>query len=161
MTTKYQKIFGAGPRGLLVSSILFGITYFFSKEFAFGEILESSQMRLAIFIGSIAVTIGIVVWSLKSLPPKFRGECLVKEGAFAWFRHPLYGAFLSFFNFALAIFLNDYIYIVWAILQHPVWHFNIRQEEKLMINKFGEEYLRYSEKVSRFFPIKYFIDFVN
>ena len=70
------------------------------------------------------------------------------------FRHPLYGAYLSFFNFGLAIYMNNYVFVVWAILLHPLWHWNIRYEEGLMIFKFGDEYIEYTKRVSRIFPIK-------
>jgi hypothetical protein len=53
-------------------------------------------------------------------------------------RHPLCAAFLSMFNFGLAIHLNGYIYILWAVLLHPVWHYVIRYEEQLMIDTFGK-----------------------
>ena len=152
--TGYQRIFGAGPRGLFISCLTITIIYLFNQNTGIGRIFENDALRIALFAFSIIVTLVIAAWSVKSLPPKFRGEFLVITGAFAYFRHPLYGAFLSFFNFGLAIYLNDFIYIIWAFLQHPVWHFNIKYEEKLMIDKFGEEYLKYSEAVSRFIPAK-------
>ncbi|TDJ04229.1 MAG: isoprenylcysteine carboxylmethyltransferase family protein [Deltaproteobacteria bacterium] len=117
-------------------------------------IIDSYSIRLAVLIISIILTNIVVIWSLKSLPPKFRGEYLVTTGAYAYIRHPLYGAFLSFFNFGLAIYLNNYIFIIWAVLLFPVWHLNIRYEENLVVAKFGDEYVNYSKRVSRFFPFK-------
>ena len=152
--TFYERVFGAGPRGLFISCAIIAVIYLFAPDMRLGQITDSEQVRIAFFVFSILVTIAISVWSVKSLPPKSRGEFLVTTGAFAYFRHPLYGAFLSFFNFGLALFLNDYIYMIWAILQHPIWHLNIISEEKLMLDKFGAEYSEYSRKVSRFFPLK-------
>jgi len=151
---KYQKIFGAGPRGLLISLALFFICLWKKDFFALPSIIDNYQIRLAILIISIVLTNIVVFWSLKSLPPKFRGEHLVTTGAYAYFRHPLYGAFLSFFNFGLAIYMNNFIFIIWAVLLFPLWHWNVLYEENLMIEKFGDEYLEYSKKVSRFFPFK-------
>lgn len=149
---KYQKIFGAGPRGLLISLFLLFLALW--KKDLLPSIMDNYNIRLTILILSIVLTNLVVFWSLKSLPPKFRGEHLVTTGAFTYFRHPLYGAFLSFFNFGLAIYLNNWIFIFWAILLFPIWHWNIRYEESLMIEKFGDEYVNYSKKVSRFFPFK-------
>jgi len=151
---KYQKIFGAGPRGLFISLFLFLLAVWKNDDIGLPSIIDNYFIRLAILILSIVITNIIVIWSLKSLPPKFRGEYLVTTGAFAYFRHPLYGAFLSFFNFGLAIYLNNYIFIIWAVLLFPIWHWNIRYEENLMIEKFGDEYVNYSKRVSRFFPLK-------
>lgn len=155
--TKYQKIFGAGPRGFVMSAGLFALLLWKKDALGLPSISDHYDIRLAILLFSIVVTIVVVVWSLKSLPPASRGEVLVKEGAFALFRHPLYGAFLSFFNFGLAIYLNNYVFVIWAIVLHPLWHWNIKYEENLMISKFGEEYIDYMKTVSRFFPVKYFL----
>jgi len=41
---------------------------------------------------------------------------------------------------------------MWAALLHPVWHYIIRYEEKLMIDIFGEDYKNYQQITGRFFP---------
>ena len=56
------------------------------------------------------------------------------------------------FDFGLAMYLNSYILIVWALLLHPLWHCLVRDEESLMIDLFGERYIEYQEKTGRFFP---------
>jgi len=155
MMTKYQKLFGAGPRGLFFSSLIFLVLLWKKETISIGPVLENYYLRLGLFGILTLVTLLIVVWSLKSLPPNFRGEKLVQEHAFAFFRHPLYGAFLSFFNIGLAILLNDYIFVLWAVLLHPLWHWNIVYEEQLMKSKFGDEYSAYALVVSRFFPFKF------
>lgn len=142
----------------MFSVALFLLLFWKKEAIGLPAIVNNPSVRLAVFSASIVVTVGIVVWSLKSLPPASRGESVVQEGAFALFRHPLYAAFLSFFNFGLAVYLNNYIFILWALALHPLWHWNIRHEERLMISEFGDEYVRYVKRVSRFFPVKYFLN---
>ncbi|MBT3981008.1 MAG: hypothetical protein HOE90_06615 [Bacteriovoracaceae bacterium] len=155
--TKYQKLFGAGPRGLFLSGLILLILIWKKETVSIGPILETYSVGLSIFCILTLVTFLIIAWSLKSLPPNFRGERLVQDQAFKFFRHPLYGAFLSFFNFGLAVLLNDYIFMLWAVLLHPLWHWNIMYEEQLMKSKFRDEYSAYAKAVSRFFPFKFFI----
>ncbi len=154
---KYQRIFGSGVFGLAVSSILLLITTALEQYIHSFPLIDSRAIRVTILALSVLATTAIVIWSVKSLPIESRGRELVQTGAFALLRHPLYGAFLCFFNFGLAIFLNHYIYLIWAISLHPLWHCLIRYEESLMINYFGVEYQEYMKKTSRFFPLKYFI----
>lgn len=150
--TTYKKIFGTGPRGLIISLVLLAIAVFLSKYVDRLQIVENDAFRYSIFGCLSTITVLIVLWSVKSLPPSDRGNKLVTAGAFKYFRHPLYGAFLTFFNFGLAILLNNWVYIIWAIVLHPVWHWNIQAEEKMLEKLFPGEYAPYSQKTGRFFP---------
>ena len=98
------------------------------------------------------MSLALIIWSVKSLPAAERGNKLCTTGAFKYVRHPLYAAFLSIFDFGLAIYLNSYIFILWAILLHPIWHYIVRYEERLMIDIFKEEYVDYQKKTGQFFP---------
>lgn len=148
----YQKIFGSGPIGLVISLLLLFVSISLEDYFYYLQITESNLLRYSVFAGLSIITVLIIVWSTKSLPPSDRGNKLVTAGAFKYFRHPLYAAFLSFFNFGLALFLNNWIYILWAAIQHPIWYLVIKGEEKLMDKEFPEEYKRYSLRTGRFFP---------
>ncbi|RJP73993.1 MAG: isoprenylcysteine carboxylmethyltransferase family protein [Ignavibacteriales bacterium] len=149
---KFEKIFGSGPIGLLISLALLAIFLFIEKYFSSFQITENDFLRYSIFSVLSVLTVIIIIWSVKSLPPSDRGNKLITLGAFKYFRHPLYAAFLTFFNFGLAILLNNWIYILWALVQHPVWHWCIGGEEKLMEKEFPGEYTNYSKRTGRFFP---------
>lgn len=101
---------------------------------------------------SLVAALFLVIWSLRSLPLVSRGHELVTKGAYRYIRHPLYASFLSCFNFGLAVLLNNWIYIIWAILVHAVWHWNIDSEEKLMKKMFPKEYAEYCKVTGRFIP---------
>ncbi len=60
--------------------------------------------------------------------------------------------FLSFFNFGLAVCLNSRIFVLWAALLHPVSHYLVRSEKRLMIDLFGEAYREYQKTAGRFLP---------
>ena len=150
--TTYQRIFGTGPRGLIISLMLLAIFVAFAKNSGFGPITDRDTMRHSIFGLSMVITTIIILWSTKSLPPLQRGKKLVTRGAYKYFRHPYYGAFLTFFNVGLAVFLNDWIYLLWAIILHPFWHWNVKGEERLMKREFPHEYPKYIRKTRRFVP---------
>lgn len=151
-TTRFAKIFGSGPIGLLISLILFFVASWLNERIDFPKISNNQSVLNSIFLVSILITIGLIVWSVKSLPTADRGNKLCTTGAFKYFRHPLYAAFLSVFNFGLAIYLNSYFFIFWAVLLHPIWHYIVSYEERLMIDIFKEEYVDYQKKTGRFLP---------
>jgi protein-S-isoprenylcysteine O-methyltransferase Ste14 len=151
-TTKFAKIFGSGPVGLLISLVLFFIAFWLNKRINLPPISNDQFLLNSVFIISILISLAVIVWSIKSLPAADRGNKLCTTGAFKYVRHPLYAAFLSIFDFGLAVYLNSYIFILWAVLLHPIWHYIVRYEERLMIDIFKEEYVDYQKKTGRFLP---------
>jgi len=150
--TRLSEVFGSGPIGLLISLALFFIASQLNKRINLPSLSNNQFLLNSVFIISILMTLAVIVWSVKSLPMSERGNKLCMTGAFKYVRHPLYAAFLSIFDFGLAIYLNSYFFILWAILLHPIWHYVIRYEERLMIDVFGEAYFEYQKKTGRFFP---------
>ena len=148
----YERIFGAGPRGSLISLALLALAWQLESVVGLPSITASYVVRWLVFVLTVIGTVLIVVWSLKSLPPATRGKKLVTNGAYRYLRHPLYAAFLSCLNFGLAVLLNNWIYIIWAVLLHGVWHWNIESEEKLMRQEFPSEYEEYCQITGRFIP---------
>jgi protein-S-isoprenylcysteine O-methyltransferase Ste14 len=147
--TRFGKLFGSGPIGLLVSVVLFFAASWLNARIDPPPTSDSRPLLNTIFLASILLTTVVIIWSLISLPATDRGNKLCTTGAFKYVRHPLYAAFLSIFNFGLAIRLNSCIFILYAALLHPLWHFVVMYEERLMIDIFGEEYVEYQKRTGR------------
>lgn len=148
----YERIFGSGPRGGLISIVLFCLAYFLEGVIGLPQILGNDGMRFTVSVAFFLAGSALVGWSLYSLPPKKRGRCLVITGAFSYVRHPLYAAFLLFFNIGFSLLLNNWIYLIWAFVLLPIWSVNVESEEKLMARHFGKAYEDYCEKTGQFFP---------
>ena len=148
----YQRIFGAGLRGLLITVALFALAWDLEPVIGLPAIITNHFVRWLVFAITIVGAIFIAAWSFTSLPPDARGKKLVTTGVFRYLRHPLYAAFLSCSNFGLAVLLNNRIYIIWAVLIHVIWHWNIQDEEKLMMQEFPNEYEEYCRVTGRFIP---------
>ena len=149
----FKRMLGSGFKGLIISLALLFLAKYLKHLFNIPVIFINSYfLRLTIFIVLSSVGFIIFIWSVISLNPKLRAKTLITDGAFKYFRHPLYAAFLSFFNFGLAVFLNNWVFIIWAVLLHPIWHLIILEEEKMMKNIFPDDYEKYCTNTGRFFP---------
>ena len=136
----------------MISFVLFALAWRLESTAGLASITTSHFVRWSIFMLTAVGSIFVLVWSLKSLPPATRGKDLVTTGAYRYVRHPLYASFLSCLDFGLAILLNNWIFIIWAVLLHVVWHWNIRSEEKIMLQEFPIEYEKYCKITGRFVP---------
>lgn len=153
----YKRLFGSGPIVALAGLVLFLIAYFLKDLFHTPQIFIGWKiLRLSVFAILTAITVFIGIWSFISLSPESRGRKLITTGAFKYFRHPLYAAFITFFSFGLAVLLNNWIFILSAVLLHIIGHLIIAGEEKMLRSIFPGEYEEYCRLTGRFIPrLKY------
>jgi protein-S-isoprenylcysteine O-methyltransferase Ste14 len=76
---------------------------------------------------------------------------MVTSGPFSRIRHPLYSAH-NLFNLGM-IFLTAYVpLIIFAIVGVPLTYVRIKNEERMMVRKFGTDYEQYMKRTGRIFP---------
>jgi len=148
----FERIFGAGPRGSVVSILLLVLAWRLEPILALPSITANDTLRWLIFALLSIAAASLLVWSLLSLPVARRGHELVTTGAFRYLRHPLYAAFISLFSFGFSVLLNNWIYVFWAILVHMLGHWIVRSEEALMHKAYPQEYAAYCRTTGRFLP---------
>jgi protein-S-isoprenylcysteine O-methyltransferase Ste14 len=148
----YDRLFGSGPRGIVISVALFALAWIMAGRLGGVPLLESDMLRWTVFAGSLLAAAAVAVWSFKSLPVASRGLVLITSGPYRYVRHPLYAALVSCFNWGLAVLLNNWIFLLWAAAVQGVWHWTIRREEKLMSQAFPRRYPGYCRMTPRFFP---------
>ncbi|MGC9342247.1 MAG: methyltransferase family protein [Bacteroidales bacterium] len=150
----------AGDTGQLLLFLLFFATWLLDVFFL--NITYSGRGESAFPLGNrmayILLAISIIllyagskqVFRIKNKKPR-----VIKEGIFRWIRHPIYlGAVIFYIPFLLFAF-SYFAAIVWVIIA-GFYIFIARYEEKLLIEKFGEEYRQYRREVWFFLPfIKY------
>lgn len=151
--TFFQRFFGAGPLGLLWSCLLF-VVFLMIERYALQPcpIISVEGWRFAVVALLLLLTLLSVGWALHSLPMRQRGLNLISKGAYKYVRHPLYAAFINFFAFAVAVYINHCVMLLWVLALRPLWHRVMKKEERLMIKQFPKAYPLYCSKVGRFVP---------
>jgi protein-S-isoprenylcysteine O-methyltransferase Ste14 len=83
--------------------------------------------------------------------PSFGDKGLVKDGAFARLRHPLYGGSLLFYLGLVISTMSLAAFVIWCAI---VVFYNViaAYEERLLVKKYGDEYRAYQRKVPRWAP---------
>lgn len=76
---------------------------------------------------------------------------LVTSGVYGKVRHPIYSADIVL-GWSLFFFHPDVRFLIGAHLAMFVFLFWIWLEEKALIEKFGDQYLKYKRKVPKLFP---------
>jgi len=81
-----------------------------------------------------------------------KNEFLAKDGIYSILRHPLYfGSFLIGVGFSISSD-SPFIYAYFFIFYPLIYFFTIKKEEKLLAEKFKDEFENYKKNVPAFFP---------
>ena len=150
--TPYRRFFGGGPRGGVLSLATLALALLVDRLLETPPLHGNNILGIVALLACTGLTAAILVWSVRALPPEARGRDLVTAGPYRYVRHPQYAAFLGPFDLGLVMFLDAWPYLVWAILQYPLWHWNVAAEERLMTEAFGRDYADYCRKTPRFLP---------
>lgn len=146
-----QRLFGSGPRGIALTLALLALSFALAPRLPWPPIHGDERLGWLALGLSLALTLALAAWSIRSLPPGKRGHQLVTGGAYRFLRHPIYATFLSAFDFGFAVFMDHWIFLAWALMLHPVWHWNVGSEEAMMREEFPE-YEAYCARTGRFWP---------
>ncbi len=85
------------------------------------------------------------------------GHTLVTAGLYRWARHPMYTAYFLLFAGAFLLSANWVIGATGMGIISTHMTVRVRREEALLVDRFGEAYLAYAEKTSRFLPLPRFL----
>jgi protein-S-isoprenylcysteine O-methyltransferase Ste14 len=149
---KLEKIFGIGPKGAIISLLLFAFFVLVDSFGTFQIVVDYVGLIETIGVILIVSGIGLHIWSFYTLRNWWADDKLCTYGPFKYFRHPMYAAWLTLLCPGLALYLNSWLYLFWIILLHLLWHNLVKKEERKMINLFGDEYKKYVKQTGRFFP---------
>jgi len=150
--SKPEKIFGIGPKGAIISFILFALFVWVDSFCSFQIVVDHVGFIQTIGCILILSGLGLHIWSFYTLRNWWANDKLCIYGPFKSFRHPMYAAWITLLCPGLALYLNSWLYLIWIVLMHLLWHNLVDREESLMISLFGDEYKKYAKRTGRFFP---------
>ncbi|PKP00941.1 MAG: hypothetical protein CVU14_06295 [Bacteroidetes bacterium HGW-Bacteroidetes-9] len=129
----------------------------FSDRFGFAVFTESEMIRYA----GILVTLSgffLMNWSVIALDRQFSIDITIQEnhklvtnGPYKWVRHPRYSGIVIFL-IGISLAFRSWGGIVVAICLLPVFLWRIKDEEKLMHQEFGAEWINYKKQTSCLIP---------
>jgi len=150
--TQLNKIFGVGIIGAFISIALFLFTFWVNLMMGHPKIYENSFSIKIIALFLIILGFGLHIWTFITLRNWWVENQLCKMGPFKFFRHPMYASWITFIALGVSLYLNSWLYLLWFIFLHPIWHRLVINEEIMMSETFGNEYHNYVKSTGRFIP---------
>lgn len=144
-----------GDTGQLILFVLFLIVWAADSFFLHLSTFLSDQLPLYFRLGILSLLLIIAILLFRSAHfvtgEGQRSNKVVRTGAFRYVRHPLYlASILVYFGlaistasfFSLAVFVGIFIF----------YNYISSYEEKLLVSKFGDEYINYKRKTGKWMP---------
>ncbi len=147
-----------GPLPTPGSLISWGIPLVFLVT-QIGEISENLLLLRVIGVALSIYHIIMNVWSLIAMGQHyvpgsgvFREQQLITSGPFQLMRHPIYSAHIALWLGTALGMLNWILLGLWPLYITLMYFVPVREEEKLLKEKFGEQYEIYSKKTGKIIP---------
>jgi protein-S-isoprenylcysteine O-methyltransferase Ste14 len=148
----------AGSLAALIT-LVFGVAYiFFPRAFSWIYVQYPDGLR---WLGALALAIGITLLgashhhlgkSFHSLVVTKEGQAFVDSGPYRWVRHPIYTAyFISYVGGGL-LAGNWVLTFIPALLYGVLVALRVEDEERAMVEQFGQTYADYMRRTGRFLP---------
>lgn len=156
MDENHLPVFGIGPYLVMTIGII-TVSSLILSYYKIIPVYKIVELNMAFLILGISLIImGAIFWLLAVVKSKIDRQVennnLVTTGIYAHVRHPIYAAFLYIASGMILISQNILLFVLpvifWAFL---TWAMK-NTEEKWLTDLYGDDYLRYSEKVNRFIP---------
>jgi len=149
-----MNIFGIGPALALTG--LGGFALFFALDSVFGIklALHGVPRAIALTIGLALALRGIYFWaaSIIQIARGSHKNKLLAAGVYSLTRNPMYAAFIVFLVPAIALTVNNLLFLIVPALMYQVFKRKIILEEEFLLKTFGGEYKHYCERTPRLLP---------
>ena len=109
---------------------------------------------LTLVLGVLLLIIGTPIYLTAGLTihKYFHDGKLATTGIYAYFRHPIYGAWIVFIMPGIVLLLNSLIGLSIPVFMYVLFKVLIVKEDKYLEERFGEEFIDYKNRVGEIFP---------
>lgn len=153
---KKLPIFGYGPIYVLICLLLTvgGMVLNYYGCLNTGRLVNGKIIMIT--MGLVFIVLGILLWInsviFQKITEKIKKGELVTSGVYSIVRNPIYTSFILIFTGVLFLSYNLYLLILPFIFWGYLTILMKLTEEKWLEETFGNEYLKYCQKVNRVIP---------
>jgi protein-S-isoprenylcysteine O-methyltransferase Ste14 len=145
---------GIGPKFTCIS-VVYAASVFLLNHIYFPFLrftLLSNTVNVIVGIILIAIGIPIFVIPAFTIDKYFFEGKLCTTGVYAFLRHPIYGAWITFIVPGIVIIRGSLLGLSIPIVMYIVVRMLIVKEEQYLEMKFGKAYVDYTQQVGAVFP---------
>ncbi len=147
-----MSLWGVGPIFFVVSLFVFGVAIYFSSQKP--EVFYYSGYKHPTYIFSaILIVFGSYLWigQGRKIDTYIRKGILATKGGYGIVRNPIYSGIL-FIITGVLLLIQSWLMLAILPVIYIILICLLKQEDKVLINAFGEEYTNYKKQVNSVIP---------
>lgn len=152
---KIVSLLGIGPK-----LVLFTLLYSFLLEteirhYHFDFTLKFVPYNFLVIIGTLLIVAGVLflIPSFIAISRLRKADSLYTNGIYSICRHPLYSSWIIFIVPGIILLLNSLILLTIPLVMYFIFRLLIKDEEIYLLNKYGDQYGEYKNRVGLLFPM--------
>ncbi|MBN2159422.1 MAG: isoprenylcysteine carboxylmethyltransferase family protein [Spirochaetes bacterium] len=146
---------GASPIIFIITILLaipiIIINYFYKTIFEINFISYNKIVILAIILLSIGVP--CYIYTVKIIKNAFIEEKLITNNIFSICRNPLFAIVIFFILPGILLFFKSWLLLAIPFVLYLIFKIFISREEKLLEDKFGQDFTNYKKSTPTIFPM--------
>ncbi|MEK6887448.1 MAG: isoprenylcysteine carboxylmethyltransferase family protein [Candidatus Aenigmatarchaeota archaeon] len=128
---------------IITHVLVLALLVIFRNQFSVENIAYSAITAFMAIIGIIILSLGMATIDKALTSKKSR---LITSGIYSKIRHPIYYGRILFFIGLTLFFRSVFGIVLIMILLVPLHIYGIREEERELVKKFGNKYIKYKNK---------------
>lgn len=152
---KPMSLWGVGPIFTIISVLITIASIVIHKRTYLSFNIEVIPSIVFKVFGISFMMLGFIIWFsgtvLARIDKNIKEDKLVTTGIYAYVRNPIYSG-IWFFLTGILIIYHSYIMVGLPILFYILLRILVKKEEKVLTERFGQEYLKYKKNTNAVFP---------
>lgn len=140
---------GVGPKfGVL--TFLYSVLIFNLSSTIFPNLVFTGLETTGLSIGCIGLY--VFMYNALTIDEYFNNKMLRTSGLYKYVRHPIYASWIVIIIPGIVIWSGVYLALTIPIVAYFIFKSLIHIEDNYLLKMFGDEFLRYKERVNAVFP---------
>ena len=152
---KIKNLLGIG-RKLGLFTLLYAFLIETIKEhYQFDIKIKIIPYNFLVVMGILLMVAGVIllISSVISIHKLLKVERLYTNGIYSVCRHPLYSSWIIFIVPGIILLMNSLILLTTPLAMYFIFRLLIKDEETLLLNKYGDKYREYKNQTGLLFPM--------
>jgi protein-S-isoprenylcysteine O-methyltransferase Ste14 len=151
---KNNSMWGSGPKIIGSTLVYLAVILCIDTLYQPPAIIRPEKIIILYILSTLLLILGIAIWFVagRTIVMMYKLDSLYQEGLYKFCRHPLYANFIFILSPGFSLLANSWLILTTPVFMYLSFKYFIKEEERYLIEQFGQAYIQYKQDVNSVFP---------